>query len=156
VLALLPFSRSTFRASAPQQQGGTECELPGATGPRVECHSRRDASTAKQQRLRQAQDEAAAEVAAYRASREDAYRKLVAGVRREHCASPLPLPEARSARFAHCFAHSAFAAQHSGDAGATSNKLEQEGNKSIAEQAAAVKSHGEGVVAYLVGLTTRL
>lgn len=36
---------------------------------------------AKTARLRQAQEEAAAEVAAFRAQREEAYKKLVAGVR---------------------------------------------------------------------------
>ena len=50
------------------------------------------ASAAKTARLRQAQEEATAEVATYRASREDGYRKIVSGVRPPRHLPPHPTP----------------------------------------------------------------
>jgi len=46
-------------------------------------------------------------------------------------------------------------AQHTGDAGATSKQLEEEGGKAIAEQNASVKKSGDAVVGFLVAAVTK-
>lgn len=127
---------------------------------------------AKQQRLRQAQYEAAAEVAVYRAAREESYRKLVSGVRCG-CAAAVPcasLARQACARYAHAMcavrqprharalyaqASAHASAQHTGDAGATSKQLEEEGGKAIAAQNASVKKSGDAVVGFLVAAVTK-
>ena len=88
-------------------------------------------------------------MAAYRASREDAYRKLVSGVRfrgrrRVHC----PRPQRSRSPLS-------LSAQHTGDAGASAKQLEEEGTKSIAEQAASIAAKREAVVSVLVGVVTK-
>jgi len=108
-------------------------------------------------------------VAVYRAAREESYRKLVSGVRCG-CAAAVPcaslarqvcaryarrVRQPRRARALYAWASAHASAQHTGDAGATSKQLEEEGGKAIAEQNASVKKSGDAVVGFLVAAVTK-
>jgi hypothetical protein len=92
--------------------------------------------------LRQAQEEAAAELASYRAQREEQFKRLVASVRARRAA---PLPHARAPSAPSLTRRAA--AQQTGDSGTTVKQLEADSVRlnaamaqSVATQKAAVRA----------------
>jgi len=120
---------------------------------------------AKTARLRQAQEEAAAEVAAYKAQREEAYKKLDAGVRLSLWVVPPSVCDAHhdacvgvSRAHTQSLTHGVHTrvAQHAGDAGSVQKQMEEEGATSINAVNAAVAAKKAEVVDLLVGYATKV